>query len=271
MSDVAVSISSFLIMQRLQFMTLFIAVYESFEDHILECPKNFLDGGKHISRSTSDYKKLCEEEVKRQRSEKRSAKRCLLSAKNKGIAISENDDVYIRANYDYQKITTDGFTKWLSPAYDARIAKRLLELEGRKQTKPNVLLNSLMFFRNITENDLGTLQAIKDKRNQFAHNMAELLITDVFNPENSTLFDNLVNLYIRVNNCWCVEYGCVIADDVPENADYKTIITVKMYNLLSAIDALTGSNHLAGKNYRHYIGLYEGLMIPIKKGVTCNE
>lgn len=35
------SISSLLIIQRLQFMALFIAVYESFEDYILECPKNF--------------------------------------------------------------------------------------------------------------------------------------------------------------------------------------------------------------------------------------
>ena len=264
------SISSLLIMQRLQFMALFIAVYESFEDYILECPKNFLDGSRNISKKASDYEKLCNEEVERQKKEKESAKNHILSAESKGIVISENDDAYIYANYDYQKITMDGFTKWLSPKYDALITKRLLTINGKKQSKPNVLLNSLMFFGNIAENDLEALQVIKDKRNSFAHNMAELLITDVINLENSTIFNNLINLYIRVNNYWSVGFECGIADDVPENADYENIINVKMYNLLSAIDALIGSNYLAGRNYQNYMGLYESLMIPIKEEDTPN-
>lgn len=56
--------------------------------------------------------------------------------------------------------------------YDALITKRLLTIKGKRQTKPNVLLNSLMFFGNITENGLEAFQVIKDKRNLFAHNMA---------------------------------------------------------------------------------------------------
>ena len=264
------SISSLLIMQRLQFMALFIAVYESFEDYILECPKNFLDGSRIISKNASDYEKLCNDEAERQKKEKESAKRHIISAESKCIQISESDNAYIYANYDYQKISMDGITKWLSPKYDALIAKRLLTIKGKKQTKPSVLLNSLMFFGNITENDLDAFQIIKDKRNLFAHNMAELLITDVINLENSTIFNNLINLYIRVNNYWSVGFECGIADDVPENADFENVINVKMYNLLLAIDALIGSNYLADRNYQHYMGLYESLMIPIKKEGTPN-
>ncbi len=255
---------------NLQFMALFIAVYESFEDYILECPKNFLDGTRYISKKADNYEELCREEVERQKKEKENVKNHILSAKSKGIVISENDDAYIHANYDYQKITMDGFTKWLSPKYDALITKRILTIKGKEQTKPNVLLNSLMFFGNITENDIEAFQAIRDKRYSFAHNMAELLITDVIKLENSTIFNNLINLYIRVNNHWSVGFECGIADDVPENADYENIISVKMYNLLSAIDALIGSNYLAGRNYQNYIGLYESLMIPTKEEANPN-
>ena len=134
--------------------------------------KKLLDGSRYISKKASDYEKLCHEEVERQKKEKESAKRYILSAESKGIPISESDNAYIYANYDYQKISMDGFTNWLSPKYDALITKRLLTIKGKRQTKPNVLLNSLMFFGNITENGLEAFQVIKDKRNLFAHNMA---------------------------------------------------------------------------------------------------
>lgn len=271
MNGETISISSLQLMQRLQFMALFIAVYESFEDYILESPKNFLNGSISINKKASDYKKLCNEVVERQKIEKESAKNFIFSAERKGIVISESDDAYIYANYDYQKITIDGFTKWLSPKYDALITKRLLTINGKKQTKPDVLLNSLMFFNNITGEDLAVFLIIKDKRNSFTHNMAELLITDVANIENLTIFDNLINMYIRVNNYWSVEFECGITDVVPQNADYENIINVNMYNLLSAIDALIGSNYLAGRNYQHYMGLYESLAIPIKEEEHPND
>ena len=65
-----------------------------------------------------------------------------------------------------------------------------------------------------------------------------------------------------------MEFECGIADGLPENADYENVITVKMYNLLLAIDILIGSNYLADRNYQHYLGLYESLTIPIKEEAT---
>lgn len=271
MSGESKTVSSLLLMQRLQFMALFIAVYESFKDYILECPKNFLDNSYMISKDDSDYKQLCKEEEERQKEEKEGAKWRIRSAEHRGIQISESDNDYIYANYDYQKITMDGITKWLSPKYDARITKRLLTIKGKKQTKPNILLNSLMFFGNITEDDIEAFRVITNKRNLFAHNMADLLTTDVCNSENSTLFNNLINLYIKVNNQWSVEFECGITDDVPENADIDNIINVNIYNLLSSVDVLLGSKFLAGRNYHPFRMLYECLMIPLKKEGNPNE
>lgn len=271
MSKDTISIDPFTLMQRLQFMSLFIAVYESFEDYIRDCPKNFLDGTRYISVEAPDYKALCSAEKERQQKEKESAKAFINNAEKNGKSISENEDSYICAHFDYQKITVDGMTKWLTPKYDALIKKRILTIKGKKQVKPNVLLNSLAFFGNVTDADLEMFQQIKATRNTFAHNMADLLLKNVINDENNMLFSKLVNLYIKVNNYWSVNFECGITNDIPDNADYDKIITVKLYNLLLAIDALIGTSFINGNNYQHYIGLYDALMIPINEEATPNE
>jgi len=101
------------------------------------------------------------------------------------------------------------------------------------------------------------------KRNEFAHEMAKHLFVGVINAENKAIFNSLINLYIKVNNYWSVELECSITDDVPDNADYENIITTDLYNLLSALDTLIGSNFLGDKKYQPYIGLYDALMVPL--------
>jgi hypothetical protein len=248
-------------------MALFISVYESFEDYILGCPKNYYDDGLSIRKDSKDYKERHDAEIARQMQVKESAKQSILLAQKEGREILENDDVYIYANFDFQKNSTEGVTNWLSPKYEALINKRLLTINGKKQTSPNVLLNSLMFFKCVTEDDIEAFLKMKKTRNMFAHQMADLLVTNV-TQDNAALFNDLINLYMKVNNWWAVEFECKIAKNIPEKADYENIITVKMFNLLSAIDALTKSNFLLGRDYCCFTGLYEGLMIPLKEDTT---
>jgi len=246
-------------------MSLFIAIYESFEDYILSCPKNFFDGSRMVSASAGEYEKVCKKEKERQTNEKIAAQKYIQEQEDIGNIVQKTHDAFINANFDYKKVTEDGWTKWLTPEYDAHIEKKLLTINGVKQKKPNVLLNSLAFFGNITDVDIEVFQAIRTKRNEFAHEMAKYLVTGVINAENEATFGNLVNLYIKVNNYWSVELECSIADDIPHNADYENIITTDLYNLLSALDALIGSNFLGDRKYQLYIGLYDALMIPTKK------
>ncbi len=106
------SISVLLLMQRLQFMALFIAVFESFKDYVTDCPKNLLGGSIEISKNASNYIELCKKEEERQKKEKEQAEKCLQLAKEQGLEISENDEVFIRAKYEYKKITQAGYTTW---------------------------------------------------------------------------------------------------------------------------------------------------------------
>ena len=246
----SVKVDSIELMSRLQFMSLFIAIYESFEDYILSCPRNFFDGSRMVSTNSSDYDKVCKEKKERQAKEKEAAQKHIHEKEASGNVIPETHNAYICANFDYKKITEDGWTKWLTPKYDMHIEKKLLTVSGVKQKKPSVLLNSLAFFGNITDADIEVFQAIKVKRNEFVHEMAKYLVVGVINTENEATFSNLVNLYIKVNNYWSVELECSIADDVPDNADYENIITTDLYNLLSVLDALIGSNFLGDRKYQ---------------------
>jgi len=142
-------------------MSLFIAIYESFEDYIISCPKNFFDGARMVSTSANDYNKQCKKEKERQANEKVAAQKYILEKESNGDVIPENHSAYIRANFDYKKITEDGFTKWLAPEYEAHIEKKLLTINGVTQKKSNVLLNSPAFFGNITNVDIEIFQAVK--------------------------------------------------------------------------------------------------------------
>jgi hypothetical protein len=56
-----------------------------------------------------------------------------------------------------------------------------------------------------------------------------------------------------------------------KNADYENTISAKMYNLLSAIDGMIGTNYVGIKEYTPFIGLNDCLMIPIKEETTDGQ
>lgn len=257
---------------NLQFMALFIAVYESFIDYVQKTLKNFFEDGSMCQGNQKDF---IEEQEKRHKQEKEAAIEKLKEIEKSKVSI---DDIHFKriktyAEFDYIKITEDNWVKWLSPNYNEHIKSRVLTINGKKQKKPKVLLNSLMWFVDmnaITQSDFDDVLQIQSTRNRYAHEMADYLINDTTRSESNILFDKLLNLYKKINNYWSVEFEVSIGgEDInnPEKIDFENAIDVKLYNLLLAIDVMQNKHNVINKKWDILQGLYDCVMLPIKEEI----
>lgn len=249
--------------ENLQFIAIYIALYESFSDYVISCPKQLLDGERIIRSDLTDTIK----EVELQHKKLKQKARNLLENESKYKLNPETlEKIRTIANYDYIKYTEDGYTSWLSPDYDRIINKRELVVNGKKQK--NTLFNSIMFFvdNNVIEKeDFDTFLQIRELRNKLVHEMAKLMLIPT--EENwRDMFEQLIRIYKRINNYWCVDFECSIAgEDMPTDIsiDYDNIITVELYNILLAIDLMFNSKLVLDKKCMFLRGLYTSIYIPI--------
>lgn len=252
--------------ENLKFIALYVAMYESLEDYILECPKQLL--GRNAM-----FREDCIDEIRKQeqihREAKENARNFLLSADKSTIDKKMLDELETLAEYNYIKELENGYVQWLEPDYDRLINKRLLVFDGKKQKKPSKLYNSVIFFVDsgiIEQTDFEDFRAIRDLRNDFVHEMSKFIIREI-EDRYRRLFDKLVELYIKINNYWSVEFELSIGgDDIPTDmvVDYENVITVDLYNLLLSIDILHKTKFVTTKTWVNYTGLYDCLMLPEK-------
>ena len=125
-----------------------------------------------------------------------------------------------------------------------------------------------MFFIDenaLDENDFNKFLEIRDLRNKLVHEMPELILL----PTEKTwknMFEELIHMYKKVNNYWCVMLELSIAgNDMPQNIkiDFDNVITTDLYNLLISIDVLFNTKFVIDKQWIVFNGLYKGLCLPI--------
>jgi hypothetical protein len=261
------------LVDNLQFMALFIAVYESFEDYIVGCPRSLFNTENRVNTKAIDKNDFIKEQEIKHAVKKRSAMESLEKFGCK-CTQQQKEEWSIYANNDYIKVTEDDYIQWLSPEYNAKIEKRILTIKGKKQNKPNRFFNSVMFFvdrNSITLNEFDRILKIRNTRNDYVHEMADLIITDLIDDNSNSLFDDLINLYRKINNYWSVEFELSIGgDDIPQNVkiDTSNVISVRLYNLFKAVDAMQNRNIVINKKWCFFQGLYENLMLPIMEEKT---
>lgn len=259
---------------NLKFMSLFVAFYESFEDYLIEAIKNFLEEVPRINTYADNYDDFCKIQEDDHGRIKEAAKKRLAEVELSGInsiAKIDLEDLRINAYYDYIKVTEDGWTKWLPPKYNA-MTQRLLTIDGKEQKKPSIVMNSFMWFVDnqvFSMKDFEVFLEIRNQRNDYAHHMGDLIITDVITDKANNLFDTLVSQYRKVNNYWSCAFELSIGgEDIPTDIkiDFDGVISAKLYNILVALDALMSKNYVHGIHYRQFNGLYELILLPIKEG-----
>lgn len=256
---------------NLQFISLFIALYENFEDYVLECPKQLFEGGPHIRDDQTDKIKEVQDKHKK---EKELSLEYLKSSDYETLNEEIRDNVEVVANYDYTKITRNGFVRWLSPEYDKLILKREISINGKLVKKP--LYNSIMFLVDngaIQETDFHEFIKLRELRNELTHKMGHYIISGIEDWQREK-FSNLVKLYVKVNNFWSVEFELSISgDDIPQGIeiDYSNAIDTELYNLLVAIDVLQGTEFAMTKKWlQPLIGLYTCIMLPVEENENGN-
>lgn len=232
-------ISNIELSERLSFISIFIALYESFSDYVIDCPRQLFNANAIIkSDQYEDIKK--QDEIFKKRT--------------------------VTSKYKYTKFTQDGYTQWLSPEYDKQIKSR--EIKVRNKNQKNILFNSIMFFidkKALKENDFDTFLEIRDIRNNLVHKMAELIFYPI-EMKWKDMFNELISIYKSINNYWCKEFELAIcAEDVPKNIkiDFDNVITTDLYNLLATIDVKLNTNFVRDKKWMLFRGLYEGMCLPI--------
>lgn len=252
--------------RNLVFIALYIALYESLCDYIVDCPKQLLNGERMVSAKCTSIIKETNMEYEKQRKEAIEYLKHCDRSKHSADAL-KRIEALAKNGYKQQPANENGFILWSSPMYQEIICKRKLNVQEKNQSM--VLLNSLMFFVDfnaITSDEFNKFLEIRTIRGMFVHEMEKLIIQDVKEKYQQS-FDELVSLYMKLNNFWSTEFELSICgDDIPTNIeiDYSGVITVDLYNLFLSVDTLLGTNYVAEKSIRILTGLYNTLALPVR-------
>lgn len=225
--------------ERSIFISIYIALYESFSDYVIDCTKQLFNANIYI-KSDQDEEIKKQDEIFEQRTKS--------------------------SKYKYTKFTQDGYTQWLSPEYDKQIKNKEIKVSNKNKSK--ILFKSIMFFidkKVLKENDFDTFLEIWDIRNDFVHKMAKLTLQPI-EKKWKDMFNKLIYIYKSLNNYWCKEFELEIcAEDIPKNIkiDFDNVITTDLYNLLVTIDLMLNTNFVKDKKWMLFRGLYEGMCLPI--------
>lgn len=255
------------LLNSLQFVSLFIAIFESLRDYVIDCPKQLFGGCEIIRKDQIDKINEIEEKHKQDRIK---AQQFLKECNKKEVSKERLKDIQCIAHYKHVKEENGDFVEWLSPEYRKLIFNRKVVIDKKQESSTTI--NSLMYFvdmKAITENDFNTFVELRKIRNNFVHRMQDYLFENVF-AKHKKDFDKLISLYIKINNFWSTEFELSICgDDVPRDIeiDHINVITVELYNLLLAVDVLYNTNYMIGKEIRVLTGLYKCVVLPIKNKI----
>ena len=138
------------------------------------------------------------------------------------IAVYENMIDYVTDNihaFLCKWSIKDGKEEWKeTEEYKEKIKNRRVDDKGNKDiTKASFLW--LVDMQAISQNDYQTFIDIKEIRNQFAHELLQLIIQGV-SEEHIKQFVEMILLYKKITNWWFINVEAEIgADDIPEDAD----------------------------------------------------
>lgn len=248
--------------RNLTFIAIFIAIYESFSDYVIECPRQLFE--KEMIRC--DLQKKIQESDRRYKAQKQEAIQMLNNVDRSKLSLEQIERLELLAHYNYIKLEKDGYVQWLVPQYDKLIKSRKIKVKGKSYK--NILLNSIMFFVEqevLEKKEMEILLEIRELRNYLVHEMASLLMVPV-KEEWEQLFYTLINLYKKINNYWCINFElAIVGNEIPKHfkLDVSNIITVDLRNLFLSIDMILGTKFVMDKKYVFFNGLYDGICLAI--------
>jgi hypothetical protein len=123
-------------------------------------------------------------------------------------------------------------------------------LDRKADGKKNILKSTLLWFvehNAITQEDYSTLIKIRDRRNQYVHEMATLFFKGI--PEEDVkLLSELITLYSKLDKWWINEIEIPLSGEwLPDTYDENEVISGPFSMFTIMIDVLYGGKSEALK------------------------
>lgn len=161
------------------------------------------------------------------------------------IAIYENMADFVEYNVKsllcHESIVDGEYVIHETPIYKEKIRKRSVDDKGNK----NITKASFLYLKDIAiidQSDYELFEAIKEVRNRFTHELADIILGEV-TEEEFDLFIKLILLRQKISRNWFINVEAPIAGiKITNDIDEDGICSVQDYLFAIAIDVLYCKN-----------------------------